>query len=96
MRSDDHVPDGDGTLLYILRVSFKVAKFWMVLKTAMTETRSCHLGNSPGDCGSTSKIIRRDQVRQTVSVHSRKTCHRAIAIAMVNEREVRPTATWCL
>jgi hypothetical protein len=30
------------------RVSFKVAKFWTVLKTAMEETRRSHLGRRAG------------------------------------------------
>jgi len=47
------IPDEAGTLLYIFRVSFNVAKFWTVLKMAMVDTRSIHFGRSPGDWGST-------------------------------------------
>lgn len=54
----DSLPDEAGTLLYILRVSFKVAKFWTVLKRAMAEMMRSHLGSKPGDLGSTENKIK--------------------------------------
>ena len=46
-------PDAAGTLLYILRVSLRVVKFWRVLNTANEETRRSHFGSNPGDFGCT-------------------------------------------
>jgi hypothetical protein len=33
------------------RVSLRVIKFWVVLKTAMMATKSCHFGRRPGVWG---------------------------------------------
>lgn len=59
--------------LYRRRVSFRVVKFWMVLKTAVVATNSCQLASQPADCGSTWRVVRPKTLRwQVGDVHDLK------------------------